>query len=820
MWPGVITYAYSQTAVVEPHFVPLRHRLGDAPDWGAHVAPSHGVLAVARVRAHIAHGSFDSSFTSTIDIVAEQHKLGQISLLVLPACTAVLGSLLGASRLLASANIMAIAILDHPGLETPPDLLDEAAGILGKFGYRWASIDGAAVSVAIHDRAEGILLARGSRTLGKPWLEAAQRLHIPLRGMIHVGASEAREVELYVEKGLRPVFIVGSNARTEQRQRARVPSAAAVVYLNALNANESGAAIENAATLDALATSYDFRQCNLLHLEFAAIGLAGIAGAENTLRQVDIVDVELKHASRSGDSMNISELDTCLRKYGFLRTAINGSIYPLRDDAVYVRAELLWARDPLNAAGIALQQADISVREVGVIAGDPHGIPLEPAPGSEHGRPVEVSIPGISQHSSVTRIASLDGRQAPADFGYRVKVAYLLQHQNSAERQAAVASGAPPAEVDVLVLTDGSTETFRKAVECTKNSTRLSAIVVLGSLSDRDLKSTISNAFDLGFLIERSTAAGSGRIFIRSELIRQPDRWLSLNNQFGNGHFYFSSLGNIGRFGNQLFQLWHLILSGLRHGATVSSRKWNCEQYYGLEFLAKEGSGDILHVESYDWRVMGLWAQDSLPPNIDFYGHFQWIPSLLHRHRVFLSRVFDLQPAWAEEMSKVIHALRSLRRPLTVFHVRRTDYINHVNPMMRLIPGDWYDAALERLRDSTIYVASDDLEAVRAEFRDFTLLSFEDFGDSRLPPFLIDHCVMRAADTLLVINSTYSRSAAMLGKDGQATLLPSIHDKAFKAYAPWSDPIFWLRFRYDDPEEFARASMEVDHWLTSAGLTD
>jgi hypothetical protein len=59
----------------------------------------------------------------------------------------------------------------------------------------------------------------------------------------------------------------------------------------------------------------------------------------------------------------------------------------------------------------------------------------------------------------------------------------------------------------------------------------------------------------------------------------------------------------------------------------------------------------------------------------------------------------------------------------------------------------------------------------------------------------------------------------MLGKDNQATLLPSIHDKAFQPYAPWSDPIFWFRFRYDDPEEFARASMEVDRWLTSAGLT-
>jgi hypothetical protein len=822
MWPHVVTYAYAQGVAVEAHFVPLPLRLSDAPDWGARVNPPHGVLAAAGTRPQIALGSFDTSFTSTVDIVAEQHQLVQISLLVLPACATALGVLLGASRLLASTSIMAVAILDQPGLETPPDLLAEVAGILGKFGYRWASIDGAAVSVAVHDRAEGVLLARGSRTARQPWLEAAQSFQIPVKGMIHVGDSDAGEVERYLKQGLRPIFIVGSNAQTQKRQRAHAPGATDVVYVNASIGEESGAPIDKpeAAVLDALAISYDFRHCNLLHLELLAIGLSGIAGAENTLRRIDVVEVELKRAAASVGSISISQADACLRRYGFLRTAVNASVYPLRDDVVYVRAELVWARDPLKAVGIALQQADVSIKKIGVIAGDPHGIPLALGRRGEHEQLVEISLPRISQNRSVTRIARLGRQRAPEDFGHKVEVAYILDHQNSAEPQTAVSPDTRARDIDVLVLTDGSSETFREAVEGAGNSIRLSAIVVLGAMTDRDLTSAISNAFDLGFLMERSSAANNGRIFIRSELIREPSRWLSLNNQFGSHHFYFSSLGKIGRLGNEVFQLWHLILSGLRHNASISSRRWNCEQYFGLEFLAKEGGGDILHVESYDWRVMGLWAQESLPPDIDFYGHFQWIPPRLHRHRVFLSRVFDLQPEWAEEMFKVIQALRSLRRPLTAFHVRRTDYINHVNPLMRLIPGDWYKASLEKLRDSTIYVASDDLESARAEFGDFTLLSYEDFADSRLPPLLIDHCVMRAADTLLVINSTFSRAAAMLGKDAQATLLPSIHDKAFQPYAPWSDPIFWFRFQYDDPEEFAKASMEVDRWLTSAGLTD
>jgi hypothetical protein len=821
IWPDAVTYAYSQDAAVDPHFVPIPHPLSDAPNWGARVSPSHGVLASIGVRPQLAEGSLDTAFTSTIDIVAEQCTLRQIALLVLPASATALAPLLGASGLLAAANILAVAILDQPQSEAPSGILGEVAGILAKFGYRWATIDGTAYSLAVPERAKGILLAREPNGATPSWLQAAQSLHIPLRGMIHVGDGEAREVQRYVKQGLQPLFIIGANAQTHRRLTTGVSGDIDVIYVDAPIGEALGAAMagSEAATLDSLAIRHDFRACNLLHLELPTVGLSGIAGAEHTLRQIDIVDVELKRAAESVDSISISEVDACLRQYGFLRTGINTSLYPLRDDVAYVRAELLWARDPLRAACLALQQADVSVKKIGVIAGDPHGIALDSGPCAEHEQLVEISLPGIGQNRTETEIAPLGSRHPPEDFGYKVAVAYVLQHLKSAEQQSAAGSVAPAPDIDVLVLTDGSIETFRAAVEATRNSTRLSAIVVLGTLSDRALASAISNAFDLGFLLERSTAAITGRVFIRSELISEPGRWLRLNNRFGNSHFYFSSLGNIGRFGNQLFQFWHLILSGLRHNASVSSRKGGYEEYFGIEFLAKQGGGNILHVESYDWRVMGLWALESLPPDIDFYGHFQWIPPLLHRHRVFLNRLFDLPPKWAEEMSKVIHTLRSFRKPLAVFHVRRTDYINHVNPIMRLIPGAWYKSTLEQLRDCTIYVASDELESVQAEFREFTLLSCNDFADSQLPPLLIDHCVMRAADTLLAINSTFSRSAAMLGKDAQATLLPSIHDKAFQPYAPWSDPIFWFRFRYDDPEEFTKASMEVDRWLTSAGLT-
>jgi hypothetical protein len=112
------------------------------------------------------------------------------------------------------------------------------------------------------------------------------------------------------------------------------------------------------------------------------------------------------------------------------------------------------------------------------------------------------------------------------------------------------------------------------------------------------------------------------------------------------------------------------------------------------------------------------------------------------------------------------------------------------------------------------------MEFVLKEFSDFEFLSCADFAKSPLPSLIIDHCVMRAADTLLVLNSTYSRTAAMMAKDNQVALLPSIHLKEFQPYSPWSDPIFWLRFDSNDPEEYARRVAEVQYWLRSVGLAD
>jgi hypothetical protein len=801
MWPAAQVYAYCLEPADEPGLSPVPLPLSDAPNWGARVNSAHGVLGDIRTRELVGDGASDQALASTIDIFADEHKLGQIGLLVLPASWSALPALLGASNLLATASIPTVAILGEPETTTPAGMLLEVAGILSKFGYRWATIDGAATSVAEHDAEEEVTVPI--------WLQAAESFLIHPEAVIHVGEFEARDRELYRQHGVMRLFVVGQNAKAHERLIARAAGSVDQVYPSI-----------NVATLDQLGHRHDVRECNALHVELAAIGLLGLSGSADTLRHIEIINVELKHSAGNLDSLSLQELDITLRARGFRRISVGPSTYPSRKHAVYVRQERLWAHDPLKATGIALQHANASIRSIGYVGRDAGDRLSASVSFADYQQLLPGPLSQVRQDRAVTQLEHPIRPPAIDPLGPQGVVTYVLHHNEQPPRQAEDRDDSLPPEVDVIVLLDQPTGLFFQVLDSVKSSTRLSAIVVLGSVGDGDMAQAISTAFDHGFLLDRSTAASTGRIFIRSDLIREPGRWFQPDNHYGTRQFHFSLLGRLGRFGNQLFQLWHLVLSGLRHNATVSSCLWEWQQYFALESVAKEGSGDFLRVESYDWRVMGLWALDSLPDGIDFWGHFQWIPPFLHRHRVFLSRLFDLRPEWTGDMATIIASLRAAKRPLTVFHVRRGDYVNHPNSGMREIPIAWYRAALEPLRDTTIYAGSDDLEFVRRAFSDVSILSSEDFADSRLPAPIIDHCVMRAADTLLVINSSYSRTAAMMAKDQQAAWLPSMHQQVFQSYAPWSDPMFWFRFESDDPDDYARRVAELQHWLDRAGLSD
>jgi len=114
-----------------------------------------------------------------------------------------------------------------------------------------------------------------------------------------------------------------------------------------------------------------------------------------------------------------------------------------------------------------------------------------------------------------------------------------------------------------------------------------------------------------------------------------------------------------------------------------------------------------------------------------------------------------------------------LRSPAAVaVHVRRTDYVN--NPNLVLLDRDYYQRAMDRLRDAVpnarFFVFSDDPAWCQSAFKEDDIEVF-----AHADPFapLVDLHLMSLASHHIIANSSYSWWAAWLGnKPGQHVLLP------------------------------------------------
>ena len=496
--------------------------------------------------------------------------------------------------------------------------------------------------------------------------------------------------------------------------------------------------------------------------------------------------VTLSTAAAPRQSAERDAVDALLSGHGFFEAPLRCRHDGDPEDLVYVRKQRLWQADPLAMIRRVMQRANVALCRVGC-----HGSAAEAALLGAPSLPERIEFCGLELSVLTTR-----------------------------ETSAGAAPDAGLEDLDVLVSSQGGLPGLRALLEAALDSTRLCAVVQWGSLPAPEVEAATRVACDHGFLLDRESASDMARVFLRSSVIRDPAGWLAANNAFGRREFRFSALGRVGQFGNQLFQIMHLLLSSLRHNARASTCAWPLNHYFRLGFLEAPGQGRKWEVAPGMWQIMAVWALEELPDDIDYHAHLQWIAPFLSRHAAFLNRCFDLKPEWAAPARRMIDALRAGGTTLTAFHVRRTDYLSavHENIWHREIPIDWYRRALETRRESTIFAASDDLEYVEQALPGMTLISHRQLGACGLPPLLIDHCVMRAADTLLMVNSTFSRTAGLLAAAAQNTLLPSLREGAFACYSPWHDPVFWSRFEdrhFADPQQHADA---VERWLAAIGV--
>jgi tetratricopeptide (TPR) repeat protein len=261
-----------------------------------------------------------------------------------------------------------------------------------------------------------------------------------------------------------------------------------------------------------------------------------------------------------------------------------------------------------------------------------------------------------------------------------------------------------------------------------------------------------------------------------------------------------TSLGWLGRFGNQLLQYGVLRLYAARHGLTLEVPPWPGRHLYGLNdplpgpalprLPEREVEAHIMtSLSGPEGSVEGSAGGEVLADR-DVSAYFCGDTGFLAPHRDTFRGFFTPGPQirpWTDALTARLH---EAGHTVVALHIRRGDF--GWGPFWTA-PESWYlqwlDAIWPGLDQPVLYVATDDPRCLSA-FAAYRPLAARDLAEP-IPgaEFLTDFHVLCEADLVAVSNSSFSFVATMLNRRARSVVRPDKARQALIPYSPWSSPV-------------------------------
>lgn len=245
-----------------------------------------------------------------------------------------------------------------------------------------------------------------------------------------------------------------------------------------------------------------------------------------------------------------------------------------------------------------------------------------------------------------------------------------------------------------------------------------------------------------------------------------------------SGFISMTTLGSFGRFGNQLFQYAALKEYAREHNLRLEIP----ESWPGRKVFADCNDSPITETPREQKVIESktpIWMNGELK-NCDIKGYFQY-HTRFHDKDWFRS-LFRFKPELEEAMSALFKEIKAEAHTVVALHIRRGDY-DIPSRRHNIAPTEWY---LEWLRENwhklyepLLFIASDEIDKAREDFKDYDPVSFKDKN------FLCDYYILQHADALLISNSTFSFTAAMLNETGNF-YRPDFEQKKMVSFDPWN----------------------------------
>ncbi|MEO1352710.1 MAG: alpha-1,2-fucosyltransferase [Cyanobacteria bacterium J06635_15] len=313
-----------------------------------------------------------------------------------------------------------------------------------------------------------------------------------------------------------------------------------------------------------------------------------------------------------------------------------------------------------------------------------------------------------------------------------------------------------------------------------------------------------------------------------------------------------SSIGQLGRFGNQLFQYAFLRICAEKSGATVECPPWVGQTLFGhsdasiskrlppavecndereilfdiipefIPFLEKLANAKSTRVSS-EVLETGL-------SNVDLWGFFQFNTRCLQSHRQYFRSLFQPVSDLKSALEQGLNRLRSKGKMIVGIHIRRGDYMTEPRLGFTLaFPTKWYcewlDQTWDELEDPILFLCSDDLDSIVHDFDKFSPVTSKDLA-IQLPErlknlaieFYIDFFMLSNCDVVVTSNSNFSFVACLLNQRAKLFVRPYWDfSSKFEVFDPWdSDPLLWLENK--QPNFFKSLPDTLSVTYTTQGL--
>jgi FkbM family methyltransferase len=246
-----------------------------------------------------------------------------------------------------------------------------------------------------------------------------------------------------------------------------------------------------------------------------------------------------------------------------------------------------------------------------------------------------------------------------------------------------------------------------------------------------------------------------------------------------------STLGQNGRFGNQIFQYAYLRFYAEACGAQIETGDWIGRDIFGLSDPIVTTPPRPLEEGSFD-AAAALLPNAKLKANVDLVGYFQLPTASIRPHRSKFRVLFELRGHARDAVEQACDKFGAGRRPVIALHLRRVD-VGFGG--FWAAPLEWYELWLETVwaqwTDPTLYIATDDPS---------TLATFARYRPVHagmidwVPPdlrFVLDFAFLARADAVGIDNSSFSFTAAMLNEHAKVFARPDPSSERLQTFDPW-----------------------------------